>query len=576
MELTPTQPTRPIPPLIPLNIGTPAAAAKDDVVHYDLYQLASQDAPIFSDGKRLQDVYGTAAMPSFEWVRKVVSGQGSYDPNDPDDQIKVKEYNQLAAGGNLPTFQELYGPSIGNIAGGLVASSLVGAITDKYVGGSVGEILGAAAQDILPDSMFGYSFGTPLPSTQVADATAQAMTYTTKYQPGVWESLSNKFSGIKPTKLTANQTIFPELATAEVAAATGHTELYDSLQGEAVPIGPTGNQTMTYDMSNPEVFDAITGVDPNTALAQPGTVDYAAGTDLGSGVNYPVGYGAYAPVDSSMAQPGTSAYAAGTDLGTGVNYPVGYGEDAGLTMWDIDELGGTFVDPPTFADMSYVDELGGSALVDDVVGGPAVSGGITAGTVAEPVSYLGQAGDTLTSGSVWAGAGITAVASFGVNVLLGADPVEAAQQAGAAAIGGVIGQALIPIPVVGGMIGSAIGSVIGGRVICNELARQGLMDRRHVILDYKFTKEHLTPQHVNGYHFWAVHVVKKLRDGKNVKVWKHLATHRANEIAYICGERDRPDYLGKVYRHIGEPICWVIGAFCEKTDWSVLYNPKEI
>tara|TARA_R110001599_G_scaffold55179_2_gene152871 strand:- start:1315 stop:1773 length:459 start_codon:yes stop_codon:yes gene_type:complete len=137
-------------------------------------------------------------------------------------------------------------------------------------------------------------------------------------------------------------------------------------------------------------------------------------------------------------------------------------------------------------------------------------------------------------------------------------------------IGGAVGGP------VGAFIGGALFSAIGGRVICNELVRQGLLDRRSVILDYKFTRERLTPQHVNGYHVWAVHVVKRLRKGKGVKLWKHIASHRANEIAYIYGERDTPDYLGKVYRHIGEPACWLIGAFCKKTDWSILYNPKEI
>ena len=82
-------------------------------------------------------------------------------------------------------------------------------------------------------------------------------------------------------------------------------------------------------------------------------------------------------------------------------------------------------------------------------------------------------------------------------------------------------------------------------------------------------------KHVNGYHVWAVHVVKQMRKGRGVKLWRHLAQHRANEIAYIYGKRDKPDYLGKIYRKILEPICWSVGFFCEKTDWSVLYEAKE-
>ena len=167
-----------------------------------------------------------------------------------------------------------------------------------------------------------------------------------------------------------------------------------------------------------------------------------------------------------------------------------------------------------------------------------------------------------------------AVANFGVQLLLGQDPVKAAKSAGAGAIGKVLGTA-IGGPI-GGFIGGALGSIIGGRVICNELMRQGLLTRKQVVLDYRFTRDYLTPTHVNGYHVWAVWMVKQMRKGKFVKFWKHVAGHRANEIAYIYGERDKPDYLGKVYRKILEPTCWVVGKFCKETNWSVLYNKKEI
>ena len=157
---------------------------------------------------------------------------------------------------------------------------------------------------------------------------------------------------------------------------------------------------------------------------------------------------------------------------------------------------------------------------------------------------------------------------------MGRDPVKAAKSAGAGAIGKVIGNSILPG--IGGWIGGALGSILGGIVICNELMRQGLLTRKQVIMDYRFTRDYLTPAHVNGYHVWAVWMVKQMRKGKYVKFWKHVAGHRANEIAYIYGERNKPDYLGKIYRKILEPTCWVIGAFCKTTDWSVLYKQKEI
>ena len=166
-----------------------------------------------------------------------------------------------------------------------------------------------------------------------------------------------------------------------------------------------------------------------------------------------------------------------------------------------------------------------------------------------------------------AGAGGATVA---YNLIQGNNLKESAKAGAKVGLGTYLGG------LVGGSFGSMIGGMLGGRVICNELMRQGVMTRKQVVLDYKFTRDYLTPTHVNGYHVWAVWMVKQMRQGRLVNFWKHVAGHRANEIAYIYGERDKPDYLGKVYRKILEPICWSIGFFCKKTDWAVLYTQKEI
>ena len=164
------------------------------------------------------------------------------------------------------------------------------------------------------------------------------------------------------------------------------------------------------------------------------------------------------------------------------------------------------------------------------------------------------------------GAGLFSVAA---NLLSGKSLKQSVKAGAKTGIGTYIGGLFGPI-------GALIGGFLGGRVICNELMRQGIMTRKQVVLDYKFTKDYLTPQHVTGYHIWAVWMVRQMRKGRFVNFWSHVAGHRANEIAYIYGERDKPDYLGKVYRKILEPICWSIGFFCKKTDWTVLYNEKEV
>ena len=174
--------------------------------------------------------------------------------------------------------------------------------------------------------------------------------------------------------------------------------------------------------------------------------------------------------------------------------------------------------------------------------------------------------------------GVGAGVNFVARVASGQDVDDAAKSAADAGLVTYATTALLaatPLAPFSTIIGGIVGGFVG-RVICNELMKQGIMDRKQVILDYKFTRDYLTPQHVTGYHVWAVWMVKQMRKGRLVGLWAHIAGHRANEIAYIYGERNKPDYLGKLYRKILEPICWTVGAFCKETDWSVLYRKKEI
>ena len=221
----------------------------------------------------------------------------------------------------------------------------------------------------------------------------------------------------------------------------------------------------------------------------------------------------------------------------------------------------------------------GVSLQDGVLSG--VGGNISASAITQstPVpDYFTKVGRRLygteQAAQNWASAAGGGVVNFGVQLLMGEDPAKAARSAGASTIGTAIGNALLPG--IGGVVGGVLGGVVGGRVICNELMKQGLMTREQVLLDYRFTRDYLTTKHVNGYHCWAVWMVKQMRKGRFTKFWKHVAGHRANEIAYIYGKREKPDYLGKLYRKILEPTCWVIGNFKKSTDWSVLYKQKEI
>jgi hypothetical protein len=263
-----------------------------------------------------------------------------------------------------------------------------------------------------------------------------------------------------------------------------------------------------------------------------------------------------------------------------LNKPVSEGQYAGmgsipnpsrgtLVGFGTDKLGR----PVQTADTSYVYNPVDVAAAQSRVGGTLAADPIQS-VPTEARTALSGMKDYFTSGDAAMRAGVTGLASFGTALLTGQDPATAARAAVGGTVGGYVGGFFGPI---GSMIGSALGaSLTRKRVICNELVRQGLMSREHMMLDYKFTKEHLTPQHVRGYHFWAVPVVRKMREGKSVGFWRHIATHRANEIAHIYGKRDKPDYLGKVYRRIFEPACWLVGAICKQKDWQSLYSTKGI
>jgi|TARA_R110002153_G_scaffold73653_2_gene192120 hypothetical protein len=249
----------------------------------------------------------------------------------------------------------------------------------------------------------------------------------------------------------------------------------------------------------------------------------------------------------------------------------------------LDYAPGVFFDPNTGKEIvGITNELSGDFFNPET--GMAVAKG-TEGSVTSNVGkniFASKAGDSVPSdfysGDALKASAGGAVGNFAVQLAMGEDPASAARKAGVSAVTGHFAKSLL-IPIlgpVGGVIGGLVGGAIGGRVICNELMKQGLMSKEEVILDYRFTRDYLTPQHVNGYHLWAVWVVKQMRKGRMIGLWKHLSKHRANEIAYIYGKKNTPDYLGKVYRTIGEPVCWFLGLFCQKTDWSTLYKNKEI
>jgi hypothetical protein len=432
----------------------------------------------------LQDFYGTGTMPFQEWVSLVQTGERTITPGNPDDDANMAILqNQQPGEQSFGDMMKGLAPSIA----GYTAGAAYDVFSDPYLEGSFGDKVLRTGTSLLPENLpfTDIQLREPLPQSLVDDSIARGYRLQTP----------NTITGAIG-RIPAGKVYFPELATADIARATGNIDTFNLL-------------------------------------------------------NKPVSEGQYAGMGIPHARsiPNPSR---GTLVGLGT-----------------DNLGR----PVQTADTSYVYNPADVAAARTSVGGTLAADPIQS-VPTEARTALSGMKDYFTSGDAAMRAGVTGLASFGTALLTGQDAVAAARAAVGGTVGGYVGGFFGPI---GSMIGSALGaSLTRKRVICNELVRQGLMSREHMMLDYKFTKEHLTPQHVRGYHFWAVPVVRKMREGKSVGFWRHIATHRANEIAHIYGKRDKPDYLGKVYRRIFEPACWLVGAICKQKDWQSLYSTKGI
>jgi len=116
-----------------------------------------------------------------------------------------------------------------------------------------------------------------------------------------------------------------------------------------------------------------------------------------------------------------------------------------------------------------------------------------------------------------------------------------------------------------------------GRVICTHFYRKGMLDRETWRADLEFTQKHLHPATVRGYQAWAIPYVRLMRVSPLAeKIMFPLAQHRAIELAYKMGRRDKGSLFGKFVRMTLEPTCFVIGLCVGEQDWSGLWVGTEL
>ena len=104
--------------------------------------------------------------------------------------------------------------------------------------------------------------------------------------------------------------------------------------------------------------------------------------------------------------------------------------------------------------------------------------------------------------------------------------------------------------------------LVGGKVICAELHRQGLMDEAIWKADEAFG-EYLRNNHrevLLGYQVWAKPVVNWMQKSRTItKIVASVATPWSYEMAYRMGARDEGSFVGKILMDVGVPVCRTIG-----------------
>ena len=436
----------------------------DALFKYGVYQLATQKPQL--EAGELQKIYGTSAMPIYEWVKTIQTGERTYDPNDFEDRRKLEEYKQLETPPGFLTPEQIQQQLISDTA------TAVSAQIGREVGQAIGEGVESPVTSGLK-SAFGFG---DLPGDVIINPDFDLSA----------ESFDKLNLANKTLKGTGEYLFNPAVANEKSALASGNIAEYRALKAndDFVNIGTKDSPLLAFKGSGNK-FEKVQLED------FPGKIDVSI---KGKNPNTDKPYQTYS---SKTLPEGEQGY------------------------WD-------------------------------------------------RVKNDATSNSTIYSS---AGAGIT---SFFTDLVLtkGKDPVKSAKKGAGTAAGTYIGLSLGGP--VGAVVGATVGASIGGRVICNELRRLNLMTTEDILIDYFYTHKYLTPIHVKGYHIWAINVVKTMRKGKYVKFWHHIAKHRLNHVKYLLGKKDKPDYLGKVYKIIGESICYGLGLFCKKTDWSILYNKKEI
>lgn len=107
----------------------------------------------------------------------------------------------------------------------------------------------------------------------------------------------------------------------------------------------------------------------------------------------------------------------------------------------------------------------------------------------------------------------------------------------------------------------------GGKIVCTMMNESyGFGSFRNKIW-IKYARDHLSPEYQKGYHKIFLPLVKYAKqDGTTnrivKKVLEHIAVHRTIDIRQEA--RGKVHLLGRIYRKILEPICYIVGKYAKR------------
>jgi len=114
-----------------------------------------------------------------------------------------------------------------------------------------------------------------------------------------------------------------------------------------------------------------------------------------------------------------------------------------------------------------------------------------------------------------------------------------------------------------GQGGGSDSSSQDAKIICTEMYRQTQLEdwNRTIKLWYLFQQKHLSETHQKGYHFLFQPFVNGMKQSTVLTaIGKHLAEQRTKDIKHIM-YKTKFSLLGRLYRIIIEPICYIVGLF---------------